>query len=200
MPLTWAATAQQHSPSSGYVQSNQNQNSGDAQRCERDRAACKCQVWKKATAAVIKCSEHSALGFGSYAPLRHSCRPWGSWWRWSWLSNLSSQCKRLLLQKREFKDLIAISISCPSQFLDLTEDISAAHLGWGEAEGDKHVTSLRQQMLREKMMICVPEQQSRSELCKQYLFQRQESNPSWKVYASCGSEVTLEIKCLLEGV
>lgn len=76
----------------------------------------------------------------------------------SWLSSVSSHCERLLLQKRQFKELMAISTSCPSQLLDLTEDISAAHLGWGEAEGRKRVTSLRQQMLHEKMMIYVPQQ------------------------------------------
>lgn len=69
------------------------------------------------------------------------------------VSSVSGQCERLLLQKREFKVFIAISMSCPSQFLDLTEDISAAHLGWGEVERGQHVTSLRQQMLPEKMMI-----------------------------------------------
>lgn len=35
----------------------------------RDGAAYKVRVSRKGTAFVIKCNEHSALGFGSDAPL-----------------------------------------------------------------------------------------------------------------------------------
>lgn len=135
--------------------------------------------WAKKPQQLLLSVVNTALGFGSYVPLRHSWGPWGSWWRWSRLSNVSSHCERLLLQKREFKELIAISISCPSQFLDFTEDISAgnaAHSGWGEAEENEHATSPRWQMLHEKVMVCVPEQQSRLELCKQHLFKSEEGN------------------------
>lgn len=118
------------------------------------------------------------------------------------VSSVSSQCERLLLQKREFKDFIAISMSCPSQLLGLTEDISAAHLGWGEAEGGKHVASLRQQMLHEKMMICGARATKQVGALQTAPAQKwgKQSQLESVMYASCGSEVTLGIKCLLEAV
>lgn len=171
--------------------------SDDAQRCVRDGVARKGQVRNKATAAVIKCSEHSALDFGSYAPLRHSWGPWGSWWRWLWLSKVSSHCERLLLQKMEFKEPIAISISCPSQLLDLTEDISAAHLGWGEAEGGKHVTSLRQRRWWFGHQSNKAGQSSANSTVQKW---GKQSELEYVVYASYGSGVTLGVKWLLEAV
>lgn len=115
----------------------------------RDGAAHKCQVRKKATAAAIKCSEHSALGFGSYAPLRHSWGPDGG-------AHSFPTCPVTVRGSyfRRGSSKSSWPSPFPSQFLDLTEDISAVHAGWGEAEGRKHVTSLREQMLHEKTILC----------------------------------------------
>lgn len=67
---TWAAVAQQHSPGSGYLWSNQNAKTVTVLRGvrgTRNGAAPECWMSRKDTAFVI--NEHSAPGFGSDAPL-----------------------------------------------------------------------------------------------------------------------------------
>lgn len=116
MSLTWAAVDLQHSHSSGYLWWNQNAKAVVVVRGVWGMELLIKSEWAEKAQHLLLSVMNTLLWVLAQMrpwamPTGSPQGPWGSGWKRPWLSSVSGHCKRLLLWRREFKELIAMSLS-----------------------------------------------------------------------------------------
>lgn len=182
MSLTRAAVAQRHSPSSGYLWSNENAKAVMVLRGVWGTELLINAEWTEKAQHLSLSVMNTLLQVLAQTcpwamPVGSPRGAWGSCWRWSWLSGVCSHCERLLLRGREFKELIAMSLFWPSPVPWPYRGSLCCPFRVGRSWKEASVSLLWDSGCSMWRWWLVLEQWSRSELCKQHLLESEDS--SW---------------------